>query len=234
MSLLNTILTGALGIGQGAINAKQQRKNIRRQLAADKELAQFAYSQDLDMWERQNAYNAPTEQMARLRAAGLNPHLVYGSGSVAGNTAGQMPKYQNVRSDFSSQRPALNLELAGSMLGQFLDLEQQGIRNDTLRALRDQEMLKRDLLVGKIPETITGPTGKTKIEMSPYMSQLFQTQLDVQRATLSRIKADAFRTGVLGDISAIRRDYERFMQQLGLGGKGLKMTGDLWKLIRGK
>lgn len=31
------------------------------------------------MWERQTSYNSPMEQMKRLEAAGLNPHLAYGT-----------------------------------------------------------------------------------------------------------------------------------------------------------
>lgn len=34
-----------------------------------------------DMWNAQNAYNTPAAQMQRLKEAGLNPMLVYGSGS---------------------------------------------------------------------------------------------------------------------------------------------------------
>ena len=37
-------------------------------------------------WNLMNDYNNPIQQMERLKAAGLNPLLVYGSGSVAGNT----------------------------------------------------------------------------------------------------------------------------------------------------
>lgn len=37
-------------------------------------------------WQLANDYNHPIQQMQRLKAAGLNPNLVYGSGSVAGNT----------------------------------------------------------------------------------------------------------------------------------------------------
>lgn len=37
-------------------------------------------------WHLMNDYNHPIQQMERLKAAGLNPLLVYGSGSVAGNT----------------------------------------------------------------------------------------------------------------------------------------------------
>lgn len=39
-------------------------------------------------WNLANDYNHPINQMERLKAAGLNPNLVYGSGSVAGNTSG--------------------------------------------------------------------------------------------------------------------------------------------------
>ena len=52
-----------------------------------------AYQRSVDMWNLQNRYNSPTEQMARLRSAGLNPNLVYGNGAV-GNSAGSAPQYQ--------------------------------------------------------------------------------------------------------------------------------------------
>lgn len=34
------------------------------------------------MWQKQNEYNSPVEQIKRLRAAGLNPALMYGHGDV--------------------------------------------------------------------------------------------------------------------------------------------------------
>lgn len=36
----------------------------------------------LEDWQRNNVYNSPSEQMERLKRAGLNPNLVYGSGSA--------------------------------------------------------------------------------------------------------------------------------------------------------
>ena len=35
-----------------------------------------------NMWLAENAYNSPTAQMSRLKAAGLNPNLVYGNGAT--------------------------------------------------------------------------------------------------------------------------------------------------------
>ena len=36
----------------------------------------------VENWRRENAYNTPAMQMARLKAAGLNPDLMYGNGAV--------------------------------------------------------------------------------------------------------------------------------------------------------
>ena len=47
-----------------------------------------AFERNIAAWSMNNAYNDPAQQMMRLKAAGLNPNLVYGSGSVAGNTSG--------------------------------------------------------------------------------------------------------------------------------------------------
>jgi hypothetical protein len=49
----------------------------KRQREADKANIKF--------WQMQNAYNDPSQQMSRLKKAGLNPNLVYGQ-SVSGAT----------------------------------------------------------------------------------------------------------------------------------------------------
>lgn len=36
---------------------------------------------NLEQWNRENLYNSPAEQMKRLKAAGLNPNLMYGDGA---------------------------------------------------------------------------------------------------------------------------------------------------------
>lgn len=45
---------------------------------------------NLAMWNLQNEYNDPSAQMARLKAAGLNPNLMYGKGTV-GNAESLKP-----------------------------------------------------------------------------------------------------------------------------------------------
>jgi len=41
------------------------------------------YQRTKELWNMDNLYNSPEQQMARLKAAGLNPNLVYGKGATA-------------------------------------------------------------------------------------------------------------------------------------------------------
>lgn len=71
--------TAGSAMSQGKMNKATRRYNER-------------------MWEKQNAYNHPTMQMARLKEAGLNPHLVYGnSASGSAGNADSIAKGENVQ-----------------------------------------------------------------------------------------------------------------------------------------
>lgn len=100
----NTLLDigSALPLVGGIIGGIQSRQNTSDTIEANKQLAEYQYSKDLEMWERGNAYNSPSAQMARLKEAGLNPNLVYGNGAT-GNMATQLPKYQAPTADFSGR-----------------------------------------------------------------------------------------------------------------------------------
>lgn len=82
------LLSGGMQLLSDQLTNKQRRK-----------LERETRKWNLEQWHRVNRYNHPTEQMARLTAAGLNPNLIYGSspGSAVGNAGavapGQAPKY---------------------------------------------------------------------------------------------------------------------------------------------
>ena len=101
---LGSIVGSAIGAGA------QRRANIQNmQLAKYQNNWQTAenekaYARSVEMWNMQNQYNSPTAQMARLRQAGLNPNLVYGSG-VTGNSAGSAPQYQPAKIQRATMEP---------------------------------------------------------------------------------------------------------------------------------
>lgn len=104
MSIVGGIISGVGsllgGLGSSAMNNKAVRDTNKANMEIAKYQAQWqqqenekAYQRSLNMWNLQNEYNSPTQQMARIRAAGLNPNLVYGNG-VTGNSAGSTPQYE--------------------------------------------------------------------------------------------------------------------------------------------
>ena len=104
MSIVGGIISGVGsllgGLGSSAMNNKAVQDTNKANMEIAKYQAQWqqqenekAYQRSLKMWNLQNEYNSPTQQMARIRAAGLNPNLVYGNG-VTGNSAGSTPQYE--------------------------------------------------------------------------------------------------------------------------------------------
>lgn len=82
-------ISGGLGLVGGLIS----HGDVKEQYKYNKKLQDNAFAHNVEMWNRQNAYNTPSAQMERLQAAGLNPNLVYGNGGAT-NTANDYPKYQ--------------------------------------------------------------------------------------------------------------------------------------------
>jgi hypothetical protein len=79
-----TIAAGAAIAGQG-INAMAQGKMNKKTRQWNEKMYARQREDALADWARTNDYNAPLQQMARLKQAGLNPNLVYDKG--ADNTA---------------------------------------------------------------------------------------------------------------------------------------------------
>ena len=108
---IGAIIGGLGSFADSMIGANAQRRaNIQNmQLAKYQNNWQAAenekaYARSVEMWNMQNQYNSPTAQMSRLRQAGLNPNLVYGSG-VTGNSAGSAPQYQPAKIQRATMEP---------------------------------------------------------------------------------------------------------------------------------
>lgn len=122
-------LNSLLNMGQSMIDRKTQRESDERTINANKELAAYSYSKDLEMWNRQNQYNTPSGQMDRIRAAGLNPNLIYGSGQVTGNTSGNIPKYNTPRADYHDKPIQI-----GGLISDYQDARQKTAQTDNVRS----------------------------------------------------------------------------------------------------
>lgn len=129
------LIGGIGGIASGIINAIQSRQNTNRTIKANREQADLAYNRDVEMWNKGNMYNSPQAQMDRLKSAGLNPNLVYGSGAVAGQAAGQLPKYNAPTQDYSHNLP-VDIRTSVDAISRFQDFALKNGQIDNLNAQR--------------------------------------------------------------------------------------------------
>lgn len=148
------IITGAVNTGQGLLNffgAKREGKKAREH---DMRMAEYAYSKDLEMWNRQNQYNSPMEQMKRLRQAGLNPNLMYGKGTT-GN-ASQLPKYQKP----TPEHPFMPLQI-GNLMDMYQNVQMKKQQIDNLKKIGDN--LREDGITKAMANALLG----YKLKLAP-------------------------------------------------------------------
>ncbi|UPW41257.1 DNA pilot protein [Sigmofec virus UA08Rod_4686] len=95
-------------IGSG-IQALTNNYTANRDFKRSKELMEIQHKMNIEDWNMKNAYDSPSAVMSRLKQAGLNPDLVYGSGagnmvsgSVNSSGLGSVPQGSSFGSDLSS------------------------------------------------------------------------------------------------------------------------------------
>lgn len=86
--MIGAIIGAAGGVLSSIFNSGAQKDANRANLQAVRE----TNAQNLQIYKDQLRYNAPIQQMSRLREAGLNPMLMYGQGNVGNATS--MPQMQ--------------------------------------------------------------------------------------------------------------------------------------------
>ena len=165
---------GAASLIGSGINSLFSSNQASKTRASNMRLAEYQYSKDKEMWNTANEYNSPTKQMERLKAGGLNPNLVYGNGSVVGNTSTATPS-QSVPD--MSARGKLNVDLPNPLmaLNQFQDLKNKSVQHDNLSVqtkLMEKESEIKTLEQLKIMST----TGKNQAETN-RLNGLYESQL---------------------------------------------------------
>ena len=97
--LVGSVFGGASNKKAAKIQAKQSEKNLDKQIAYNREMSELQWQRNLEQWNRENAYNDPSQVVARLQKSGLSPALALGS--YGGNTAASSPTYSTSPVDFS-------------------------------------------------------------------------------------------------------------------------------------
>ena len=216
--MLGAIIAGGASLLGSALGFGSQKKTNK----ANMELAKYqnewqtqenekAYQRNLQMWNLQNEYNSPTQQMARLRAAGLNPNLVYGNG-VTGNSSGSAPQYQPAdikRAELSPYR-GWNQGLSDAV-SNFLAFRSNRAQVENMEA---QNSLIRQ-------QTATEATRQANIAASTARSEFDLTQanrlkdvsVSMAEAQMSKAQHDASTAWSQSQQSWIKTNIDRALQE---------------------
>lgn len=191
-------IASLLGAGGSAVANTEAVKEANR---GNMELAEYQYSKNLEMWERQNAYNTPLEQRKRAEAAGLNPNLLYGHGSLS-NTAAPAPSYQAPTLQAYTGIPNI-VESGINALNSFM-------------ATRAEVDLKRSQAAKNISETVGQDIGNKILErfgmedaaLNNAMKR-FQAQLEDRRSRYYDDLAKAERDKNISVVDHIKAEIEK-------------------------
>lgn len=181
------------------LNRNTQREAFRENRAQ----SELAYQRDLDMWNRQstwnrqmwdlqNEYNLPTNQMNRLRAAGLNPNLIYGNGAAGGQATAiqkaEMPKYQAARANYQA-RP---LQVP-NVIGMYQDVR---MRNAQIDNVKEQANLARERILTESAMRADRVKGQAadlarKMVLARYASEFARLDAQNKQQLLENRRVDA-------------------------------------------
>lgn len=168
---------GIAATAQGA-NAIAQGKMNRRTMKFNKEMYDLQRKDALTDWERNNAYNSPQAQMQRLQEAGLNPNLVYGTGSATQNT----PPPPQV--DFKAPQmraPQFDGGQVADKLNQFYDFKIKQAQYDNLMTDNTVKEAQRLEILSK--------TARQDFDLN-FERGLEAISADARRASLEKLQAD--------------------------------------------
>lgn len=219
-------ISAAGGVASAGVNALATHKLNKRQVKFTKKLMDYQQDINLANWNLQNAYNHPAEQVKRLKQAGLNPNLLYGTGSASTGNAGDIgdasaPSLSLHNPDYSG----IGNSLAGALsLYQNWQLNKANLAHinadrERLSALTSSEMYRQTLMAaetsGKNLDNAIKDAAKNDI-ISSYKADLdlkreqkrsIQYQADVQEKTRQTLINQA-------EINLLKSKGELMLQKL--------------------
>lgn len=179
------------------MNMAQENRNF------DLSMHRLKRSEALADWERNNDYNDPKQQMARLKKAGLNPNLAYGAGTIANTsqpvraTQSSTNNQQAPRRDFSfstslqnmiqmqaAKQQVDNLALQNELLNK--TIEGKSIENERTRFDLDFNKSVQGYRQEKERLDIEGRRQSIGLEQANYWLNAQKTQFDLDRLNMEK------------------------------------------------
>lgn len=233
-------VTGGL-VAQGVIAASQaiSRGGPRRQYKWNKRAAEdtnrmnrdnaiWALEENKKIQNEQRVYDSAEAQMARYKSAGLNPHLIYGSG--ASSSGGTFPiSTQGIAPSRIDAPSAAYPDLAGS----FLQAGQTMANTSLTQAKTEESYINQALKEIQTDIAKTNPMLNPGVYQSMIgsMSALADAKMKEAKAYWSireNTTESSFERYTLGE-KKITQEIEAMAQKLGLNNADLKIRNQIFE-----
>lgn len=168
---------GAALIGAGTSAASNVIQN-----AGGKRRMKYQARLNREQWELQNEYNTPSAQIERLKAAGLNPNLIYGTSptSAVGNAGAIAPVKQ---SEFRADNPI-------QAIATYANLKQTQATTNNTQA--QNEVIQNEAALKLIQgANLSAQTAKTSVE-AEIASKMKHISMDFMRENLKNLEVRTF------------------------------------------
>ncbi|UIB81462.1 DNA pilot protein [Flyfo microvirus Tbat2_153] len=171
-----------------AANWLSQKSTNQRERQHQEYMYWLDRNNSLEDWHRQNEYNSPKAQMARLKDAGLNPNLVYG-GSAGGAAGTASPVPSTPTGSTSSVAPRIDPSFASTGMSNYVDLQNKSIQTDNLRAQTNILNEEARLKGAQVVATLLG-TDRARFDLG-LQQEMRQYTLDAAKQSLRKLQGEA-------------------------------------------
>lgn len=263
----NSLISGGAGIISGLFGALGQNIAINKQIKAQQEeneknrtynfnLAQLQNKWNLEQWNRENEYNSPAQQMARLKAAGLNPDMMYQNGT-SGLTAASSPSMtagapsSPVDMSALGQKrtigDAIHQGLQDALVGAQIDVMKsearknnadaggQEITNETLGQINQATFYKivSESALNREQKRVAEKTGDMLISQKQHFDKLIDeidSKIDLNNATIANMSQQQLMARVdrLLSVGSLAMDFQKMLLDFGLRRDQLEAQKKVW------
>lgn len=172
-------------------------------------------------WNEMNAYNSPSAQMARYRAAGMNPAYASQGGFNSGN-ASPMPdaasgvakvEIPNVLNTLQSYYSLKNAQLENSRLSELVTQEQ--LNTDALRKTHDERVndylynFRKNIADTNMKEMLTGNYRKLYDNNQNPFEQQFQLNEKRYQMDFARSEREKEMFGITKQLAELDLDWKK-------------------------
>lgn len=235
-------ILGAVGAATGLAGSAASYFGQKSTNKTNIKLAEQGRQHDVDMWNKQNAYNTPEMQMQRYKEAGLNPNLIYGSGQASAGNAS--PAQKAPIAETSNAMATFGQNQLIPVLSQYNDWQVKKAQIRNIEEETNNKTMTNEILSHSLPWASINAQNESKLKRYSADSKHTQTllqDLNYQDLYKTQDSRRSILDGKLGEqkqrLEFINQSSEqkRIENELNqkLKGMGMSQSDELWQRLIG-